>query len=92
MKNIMKFLFLFLAGVIYAVAAFAYTLESKHREFSRTKEKELRVIIDVSFGDISIKREANKIELQLLTTVKRKLLNTNYTSLMMSRTKPERYI
>jgi hypothetical protein len=56
MKNFMKLLFLLLVGVIYAVAAFAYTLESKHREFSRTKEKELRVIIEVSFGDISIKR------------------------------------
>ena len=38
------------------IAVFAHALESKHREFSRTKEKELRVILDVSFGSISIKR------------------------------------
>jgi hypothetical protein len=42
--------------------AYAFMLESKHREYSRTKEKELQVIIDVSFGSISIKRgEQDKI-------------------------------
>ena len=62
MKNSMKFLLLLLASAICTVAAFAYALESKHREFSRTKEKELRIILDVSFGDISIKRgEQDKI-------------------------------
>ena len=56
MKNSIKFLSLLLASAICAVAAFAHVLESKHREFNRTKEKELRIILDVSFGDISIKR------------------------------------
>jgi len=62
MKNSVKFLLLLLIGIVCTVAAFAYVLESKHREFSRTKEKELQVILDVSFGDISIKRgEQDKI-------------------------------
>jgi hypothetical protein len=62
MKNSVKFLLLLLIGIVCTVAAFAYVLEGKHREFSRTKEKELRVILDVSFGDISIKRgEQDKI-------------------------------
>jgi len=57
MKNSIKFLLLLLGCAVCAVAAFAYTLQSTHREFSRTKEKELRVILDVSFGSISIKRD-----------------------------------
>ena len=46
---------------ICALAAFASNLENKHREFSRTKEKELRVILDVSFGSISIERSEEEI-------------------------------
>jgi hypothetical protein len=62
MKNSMKFLLFLLVGAVCTIAAFARTLENKHREFSRTKEKELRVILDVSFGSISIKRgEHDKI-------------------------------
>jgi hypothetical protein len=58
----MKFISLLFVVVICAIATFARTLESKHREFSRTKEKELRVVLDVSFGSISIKRgEQDKI-------------------------------
>ncbi len=56
MKNFIKFLLFLLVCIVCTVAAFAYTLENKHREFSRTKEKELRVVLDISFGDISIKR------------------------------------
>lgn len=56
MKNSIKFMLLLLTSAVCTVAVFARTLEGKHREFSRTKEKELRVIIDVSFGSISIKR------------------------------------
>jgi len=62
MKNSIKFLVLLLGGTLCTFTAFAYTLESKHREFSRTKEKELHIILDVSFGSISIKRgEQDKI-------------------------------
>jgi hypothetical protein len=57
MKNSIIILLLLLVS-----AAFASSLESKHREFSRTKEKELRVILDVSFGSISIQQgEQDKI-------------------------------
>ena len=62
MKNSIKFLLLLLGGTLCTFAAFAHTLESKHREFSRTKEKELHIILDVSFGSISLKRgEQDKI-------------------------------
>jgi len=62
MKNSMKFLLFILFSTVCAVAVFARTLENKHREFSRTKEKELRVILDISFGSISIRRsEQNNI-------------------------------
>jgi hypothetical protein len=62
MKNSIKFGFLPLVVAICTIATFARSLENKHREFSRTKEKELRVILDVSFGSISIKRgEPDKI-------------------------------
>ena len=56
MKNSIKILFLLFVGAVCAIATLANALESKHREFSRTKEKELRVILDISFGSISIKR------------------------------------
>lgn len=62
MKNSLKYILLLPVIIICAFSTFARTLESKHREFSRTKEKELRVILDVSFGSISIKRgEQDKI-------------------------------
>jgi hypothetical protein len=62
MKNSLKYLSLLLVSTVYTAAAFAYLLENKHREFSRTKEKELRVVLDISFGSISIKRgEQEKI-------------------------------
>jgi hypothetical protein len=62
MKFSVKISSLFLAGAVCFISAYALALESKHREFSRTKEKELRVILDVSFGSISIKRgEQDKI-------------------------------
>jgi hypothetical protein len=56
MKNSITFRLLLLAGAVIAVTIFAKALESKHREFSRTKEKELRVILEVSFGNISIEQ------------------------------------
>jgi hypothetical protein len=62
MKNSMNILLFLLVGAVCTIAAFARSLENKHREFSLTKEKELRVILDVSFGSISIKRgEQNRI-------------------------------
>jgi hypothetical protein len=40
----------------------AYALQTQHREFSLTKEKELKVILDVSFGSVTIERgEHDKI-------------------------------
>jgi hypothetical protein len=56
MNNSLKFLLLLLVGMVCTGAAFAFALENKHREFTRTKEKELRVIMDISFGSISIQR------------------------------------
>jgi hypothetical protein len=54
-------LFLFL-GIICIVSASVYAVQSRHRQFSRTKEKELRVVLDVSFGSITIERcEGNEI-------------------------------
>jgi hypothetical protein len=62
MNNSIKFLLLLLLCAGCFIATLAHALESKHREFSRTKEKELRLILDVSFGSISIKRgEQDKI-------------------------------
>ncbi|RPI04536.1 MAG: hypothetical protein EHM64_09620 [Ignavibacteriae bacterium] len=56
MKISKKYLLLLLTGACCATAAIARDLEDKHREFSLTKEKELRVVLDVSFGSISIQR------------------------------------
>ena len=62
MKYCIKILLLLLTGAFCLISTFALALENKHREFSRTKEKELRVILDVSFGSISIQRgEQDKI-------------------------------
>lgn len=52
---------LLIFGTVKA-AAYTNSIESKHREFSRTKEKELHIILDISFGSITIKRgESDKI-------------------------------
>jgi hypothetical protein len=62
MKYSVKIALVFLVSALCAVTAFALALENKHREFNRTKEKELRVNLDISFGSISIKRgERNTI-------------------------------
>ena len=62
MNNSMRSLSLLIISTLCTATAFAFVLESKHREFSRTKEKELQVIVDVSFGSISIKQgEQDKI-------------------------------
>jgi hypothetical protein len=59
MKNSRTWSLLFLFG---SVCTIAVALENKHREFSWTKEKEVRVILDVSFGSITIQRgEQDKI-------------------------------
>ncbi len=49
-----RFVFFAVAAALASPASAA--LQSQHREFSRTKEKALRVILDVSFGDITIDR------------------------------------
>ena len=62
MKNSIKFCCCFSSALFVPSQHLLMHSESKHREFSRTKEKELRVILDVSFGSISIKRgEQDKI-------------------------------
>ena len=62
MNNSMRSLSLLIISTLCTATACAFVLESKHREFSRTKEKELQVILDVSFGSISIKQgEQDKI-------------------------------
>lgn len=48
-------LFLLVAAAVAATSV-AAALQTQHREFSRTKEKDLRVILDVSFGSITIER------------------------------------
>ena len=62
MKRSIKFPLLLLVGIFSSHAAYTSMLENKHREFSRTKEKELRIVLEVSFGSISIERgEQDKI-------------------------------
>lgn len=56
MKNSILFRFILLIGAICTVAVYAYAVHTKHREFSRTNEKEVRVILDISFGSITIER------------------------------------
>ena len=45
-----------LFGTACTVVLCAQARQTKHREFSRTHEKELRVILDISFGSITIQR------------------------------------
>jgi len=54
--NSLRCLLLLFLGIMCTDAAFTFTLDNKHREYNRTKEKELRVILDVSFGSITIQR------------------------------------
>jgi hypothetical protein len=62
MKNSISFRLILLAIAVSVIAVLAKALQSKHREFDFTNEKELRVILDVSFGSISIDRgESDKI-------------------------------
>jgi hypothetical protein len=62
MKNSKFIRLIFLLGAVCTVVLCAYARQMKHREFSRTNEKEVRVILDISFGSISIQRgEKNKI-------------------------------
>jgi hypothetical protein len=56
MKSPISIRFLLLITAVYTLAASAQALQSKHQEFSRSKEKALRVILEVSFGNISIER------------------------------------
>ena len=41
---------------VCAEVTIAFAMENKHREFGWTKEKEVRVILDISFGSITIQR------------------------------------
>ncbi len=61
MKNSISFRLLLIACAVCTIVALAQAVQSKHREFSRSKEKELRVIIDVSFGSIAIERGEHDI-------------------------------
>lgn len=46
----------FLIFIVCGFIAIADAFQEKHREFSRTKEKELRVILDISFASVSIEQ------------------------------------
>ena len=62
MKNSKLFRLILLFGAACTVVLCAYARQTKHREFSRTHEKEVRVILDISFGSITIERgESDKI-------------------------------
>jgi hypothetical protein len=54
MKNSPYTRFAVLAVAAVIAAHVSVALQSQHREFSRTKEKELRILLDVSFGDLTI--------------------------------------
>jgi hypothetical protein len=56
MKNSIIFRLILLFGATCGIVLCAYAFHAKHREFSRTHEKEVRVILDISFGSITIKR------------------------------------
>jgi hypothetical protein len=62
MKNSRLLRLLLFISTACTIVTCAYAFQIKHREFSRTKEKEVRVILDVSFGSITIERgEGDKI-------------------------------
>jgi hypothetical protein len=62
MKNLKLFRLIILLGAVCSVIISAYARQTKHREFSLTNEKEIRVILDISFGSITIARgEGDKI-------------------------------
>jgi hypothetical protein len=61
MKNSILLRLILLLGTVCAIATYAPAFQTKHREFSHTKEKELRVILDVSFGSITIERDERDI-------------------------------
>lgn len=62
MNNSKFFRFILLFVAVSAIALCAFARQTKHREFSRTHEKEVRVILDISFGSIIIERgERDKI-------------------------------
>ena len=58
MKKSILFRLLVIFSVICISALYANAFNTKHREFSRTNEKELRVILDISFGSVTIERAA----------------------------------
>ncbi|MGD0590580.1 MAG: LiaF domain-containing protein [Bacteroidota bacterium] len=62
MKNSKLFRLILLFGTACTVVLCAYARQTNHREFSRTHEKEVRVILDISFASITIERgESDKI-------------------------------
>jgi hypothetical protein len=56
MKNSKFFRLILLFSTACTVVLCAYARQTNHREFSRTHEKEVRVILDISFGSITIER------------------------------------
>jgi hypothetical protein len=62
MKTMRLMRLILLAGIFCTFISFVFAMQTKHREFSQTSEKELHVILDVSFGSIAIERgEGDKI-------------------------------
>jgi hypothetical protein len=56
MKNSKLLRLIILLGTVFTIVLCANARQTKHREFSLTHEKELRVILDISFGSITIER------------------------------------
>jgi hypothetical protein len=81
MKNSRLCWLLFFLGIFCIFSSSIYAIQSRHRQFSRTKEKELRVVLDVSFGSIIIERcegkEIAEIDYDEEETDKQKL-NVSY--------------
>jgi hypothetical protein len=62
MQNPKLFRLILSLGLACIFSINVYAVQSKNRQFSRTKEKEIRVVLDVSFGSLTIERcEGNEI-------------------------------
>jgi|WetSurMetagenome_2_1015567.scaffolds.fasta_scaffold13268_2 hypothetical protein len=62
MKHSKLFRSLLFFGVVCAVITCAHARQAKHREFTRTHEKAVRIVLDISFGSLTIQRgESGKI-------------------------------
>jgi hypothetical protein len=56
MKTLRQNRYPFLVCISLGLLTFAQAFQTKHREFSRSNEKELRVILEISFASVSIEQ------------------------------------